>query len=458
MAYALHKGTRCRTEFILHSSARKPVTPATVACSTKTIMDLARPDIARRKKRQRILWSVLAVVILAVVTAGFSQLKPASPSVEKSSVWTDTVKRGQMLRQVRGNGTLVPEQIQFVQSETEGRVERNLVKPGAQVTADTVLMELSNAELKQAVFDAEFQVKIGEAQLVRLKVQLKSDKLAQKAQLATLKSDAEQGRIVADADEALFKAGLIPALVARQSRSKADDLIGRVAIEEERLTIGDDSAKAQVAASEAELDKTRAQLALKERQLAALNVRAGIDGVLQQIGDVQTLQVGQRVSPSATLAKIVQPTKLKAEIKIPETQAKDVLIGQKAEIDTRNGVIPGTVVRVDPAVVNGTVTVDIKLDGSLPRGARPDLSIDGTIELERLDDVLYVGRPVQGQTDSTIGLFRLVEEGHAAVRVPVKLGRSSVSTIEVIQGLEVGDKVILSDMSTWDSHDRVRLN
>jgi HlyD family secretion protein len=246
--------------------------------------------------------------------------------------------------------------------------------------------------------------------------------------------------------------------VARQSRSKADDLIGRVAIEEERLTIGDDSAEAQIAASEATLDKTRALLALKERQLAALHVRAGIDGVLQQIGDVQTLQVGQRVSPSATLAKIVQPTHLKAEIKIPETQAKDVLIGQRAEIDTRNGVIPGTVVRVDPSVVNGTVTVDVKLDGPLPRGARPDLSVDGTIELERLDDVLYIGRPVQGQTDSTIGLFRLVEEGHAAVRVPVKLGRSSVSTIEVLQGLEVGDQVILSDMSAWDSHDRVRLN
>jgi HlyD family secretion protein len=421
-------------------------------------MDLARPDIARRKKRQRIIWSVVSVLALAAVTVGFSRLKPASPSVEKSSVWTDTVKRGQMLRQVRGNGTLVPEQIQFVQSETEGRVERILVKPGAQVTADTILMELSNAELKQAVFDAEFQVKIGEAQLVKLKVQLKSDKLSQKAALATLKSEAEQSRIIADADKALFKAGLIPALVAHQSRSKATDLIGRVSIEEERLVIGDDSAMAQIAASEAELDKTRAQLALKERQLAALNVRAGIDGVLQQIGDVQTLQVGQRVSPSATLAKIVQPTKLKAEIKIPETQARDVLIGQKAEIDTRNGVIPGTVVRVDPAVVNGTVTVDIKLDGPLPRGARPDLSVDGTIELERLDDVLYVGRPVQGQTDSTIGLFRLVEDGHAAVRVPVKLGRSSVSTIEVIQGLEVGDQVILSDMSTWDTHDRVRLN
>ena len=421
-------------------------------------MDLARPDIARRKKRQRIVWSTVATVALVALTVGFSQLKPAAPSVEKTSVWFDTVKRGQMLRQVRGNGTLVPEQIQFVQSETEGRVERILVQPGAQVSADTVLMELSNAELKQAAFDAEYEVKIGEAQLAKLKVQLQSDKLSQKAQLATLKSEAEQARLVADADESLFKAGLIPALVSRQSRSKADDLVGRVSIEEQRLAIGDESAEAQLAASAATLDKTRALLALKRRQLAALEVRAGIDGVLQQIGDGQPIQVGQRVSPSATLAKIVQPTRLKAEIKVPETQAKDVIIGQLAQIDTRNGVIPGSVIRVDPAVVNGTVTVDVKLDGPLPKGARPDLSIDGTIELERLDDVLYVGRPVQGQSDATIGLFRLIDAGRGAVRVPVKLGRSSVSTIEVIQGLEVGDQVILSDMSAWDAHDRVRLN
>lgn len=421
-------------------------------------MDVARPDIARRKKRKRIIYSVLAVVMLAGVTLGLSQLKPAAPSVEKGSVWTDTVKRGEMLRQVRGNGTLVPEQIQFVQSETDGRVERILVKPGAEVTADTILMELSNAELKQAAFDAEFQVKIGEAQLSKLKVQLESDRLTQKAAFATLKSDAEQARLVAEADENLSKRGLVPVLTARQTQAKAADLRGRVEIEKERLTIAEESAKAQIAAADAELAKTRALLALKKRQMAALEVRAGIDGVLQQIGDMQMLQVGQRITPSATLAKIVQPTKLKAEIKIAETQAKDVLIGQIAAIDTRNGIIPGRVVRVDPAVVNGTVTVDVKLEGELPRGARPDLSVDGTIELERLNDVLYVGRPVQGQPDSTISLFKLVEGGRGAVRVPVKLGRSSVSTIEVIEGLEVGDQVILSDMSTSDGHERIKLN
>ena len=421
-------------------------------------MDVARPDIARKKRRRRILLSCVALLLLAAVTIGLSRLQPAAPTVERSAIWTDTVKRGEMLRQVRGNGTLVPEQIQFVQSETDGRVERILVKPGAQVTADTVLMELSNAELKQAAFEAEYQVKAGEAQLTKLKVQLASEQLAQKAAVATLKYECEQASFVAEADETLAKDGLIPNLTARQSRAKATDLKGRVEIEEERLRIMAESTKAQLDAADADLAKTRALFAMKKMQLAALEVRAGIEGVLQQIGDTQMLQVGQRITPSATLAKIVQPTKLKAEIKIAETQAKDVLIGQVASIDTRNGIIPGRVVRVDPAVVNGTVTVDVKLDGELPRGARPDLSVDGTIELERLNDAIFVGRPVQGQPDSTIGLFKLVDGGRGAVRVQVKLGRTSVSTVEIVQGLEVGDQVILSDMSAWDGHDRVKLN
>jgi len=425
-------------------------------------MDVARPDIARRKKRRRLFASLAALAAMAAVTIGLSRLKPAAPTVEKSSIWTDTVKQATrenpMLRQVRGNGSLVPEQIQFVQSETDGRVERIFVKPGAEVTADTVLMELSNAELKQLVFDAEYQVKVDKAQITKLKVQLESERLAQKAVVATLKSETEQAGFVAEADEKLAKDGLVPHLTARQSRAKAIDLRGRVEIEEERLRIAGESALAQMAAAEADLEKTRALLALKSRQLAALKVRAGIDGVLQQIGDTQVLQVGQRITPSATLAKIVQPTKLKAEIKVAETQARDILIGQVASIDTRNGVIPGRVVRVDPAVLNGTVTVDVKLEGELPRGARPDLSVDGTIELERLDDAIYVGRPVQGQPDSTVGLFKLVDGGREAVRVQVKLGRTSVSTVEVVQGLQVGDQVILSDMSAWDGHDRIRLD
>jgi HlyD family secretion protein len=421
-------------------------------------MDVARPDLARKKRRRRIVLVACASLVVAGVTLGLSRLSPAAPTVEKSSIWMDTVKRGEMLRQVRGNGSLVPEQIQFVQSETDGRVERLLVKAGAQVTADTVLMELSNEELKQAAFDAEYQLRAGEAQRTKLKVQLASDRLTQKAALATLKSDMEQAKLVAEADDTLCKEGLVPVLTAKQSRAKAMDLEGRLAIEEERLLIGEDSTRAQLAAADADLEKTRALLALKRRQLAALTVRAGIEGVLQQVGDTQPLQVGQRISPSATLAKIVQPTKLKAEIKVGETQAKDILIGQKATIDTRNGIIEGQVVRVDPAVINGTVTVDVKLEGALPKGARPDLSVDGTIELERLDDVLYVGRPVQGQPESTIGLFKVVDAGHGAVRVSVKLGRTSVSTIEVLQGLAAGDQVILSDMSTWDGHDRVKLN
>ena len=370
----------------------------------------------------------------------------------------DTVKRGQMLRQVRGNGTLVPEQIQFVQADTDGRVERILILPGAEVKPDTILMELSNPELKQAAFDAEWQLRAAEAQLTKLNVQLESDRLTQKAAIATLKSDFEQAKLEAEADENLKQGGLVAILTAKRSKAKADDLGSRLEIEEERLRISVDSARAQVAAQEADLEKARALLALKGRQVEALQVRAGIPGVLQQIGDIATLQVGQRVTPSATLAKIVQPTKLKAEIKIAETQAKDILIGQVASIDTRNGIIPGKVIRVDPSVQNGTVTVDVKLEGPLPRGARPDLSVDGTIELERLDDVLYVGRPVQGQSESTIGIFKVIESGRGAVRVIVKLGRSSVSTIEVLQGLAVGDQVILSDMSAWDGHERVKLN
>lgn len=421
-------------------------------------MDFARPDQSRKRSRRRLLVGISAAVILALITVGLSKLKPAAPSVDKASVWTDTVKRGQMLRQVRGNGTLVPEQIQFVQADTDGRVERILVLPGAEVKPETVLLELSNPELKQAAFDAEWQLKAAEAQLTKLKVQLDSERLTQKAGTATLKSDCEQAKLEAQADENLARRGLVGTLTARRSRAKADDLGARLQIEEERLRISEDSAKAQLAVQQADLEKARALLALKSKQVEGLQVRAGINGVLQQIGDLVTLQVGQRVTPSATLAKIVQPSKLKAQIKIAETQARDILIGQPAAIDTRNGIIPGKVIRVDPSVQNGTVTVDVQLEGALPRGARPDLSVDGTIELERLEDVLYVGRPVQGQAESTVGIFKVIDGGASAVRVSVKLGRSSVSTVEILQGLQVGDPVILSDMSAWDSHEKVRLN
>ena len=421
-------------------------------------MDIARPDQKRKKRMRRIAYSATALVLLAVITVGLSRLQPAAPTVEKGSVWTDTVKRGPMLRQVRGNGTLVPEQIQYVQADTAGRVERILVLPGAEVKADTVLMELSNPELKQEAFEMQWQITAAEAVLTKLKVQIETDRLTQEAMVATLKSDHTQAKLEAEADAELSKSGLVAGLLAKRSRAKADELLLRLELERKRLDNNTNAAIAQLAVQDAELQKLRASLALKEKQVDGLRVRAGIEGVLQQIGDVQTLQVGQRVTPSATLAKVVQPSRLKAEIKIAETQAKDIQIGQVAEIDTRNGVVPGRVVRVDPSVINGTVTVDVKLEGDLPKGARPDLSVDGTIELERLEDVLYVGRPVQGQPESSIGIFKLIENGRGAIRVTAKFGRSSVSTIEVREGLQQGDQVILSDMSAWDAHERVKLN
>jgi HlyD family secretion protein len=389
-------------------------------------------------------------------TLGLTRLEPAAPRVDRAQVWTDTVKRGDMLRQVRGNGSLVPEQIQYVQSDTDGRIERIFILPGAPVESDTVLMDLSNPELEQQAFDLEWQLKAAEAQLEKLLVQLESERLTQESTIASLRADHTMALLEAETDATLAKDGLVPDLTVRRSRARADELLQRLEVEMRRLAIRDPSDAAQRAVIEADLAKLAASLELKRRQVAALRVRAGVAGVLQQIGDRETLQVGQRISPGATLAKIVQPTRLKAEIRIAETQARDVQIDQRALVDTRNGVIPGRVSRVDPAVINGTVTVDIVLEGELPRGARPDLSVDGTIELERLEDVLYVGRPVHGQGDATIGLFKVLSGGEA-VRVPVKLGRSSVSTIEVLEGLEAGDTVVLSDMSQWDEYSRIKL-
>jgi HlyD family secretion protein len=394
---------------------------------------------------------------LAVITLVLARLEPAAPRVDDAQVWKDTVKRGEMLRQVRGNGTLVPEQIQYVQVATEGRVERILVLAGAVVQADTLILELSNPELDQEAFDLEWQLKGAEAQMRKLKVQLESDRLTQESTIASLRADYTQASLEAEADAILAKDGLVPELTMKRTRAKGDELKQRLEVEQRRLLIKVDSDAAQLAVQNAELEKLRASLALKREKVAALKVRAGLEGVLQSVGDgTVTLQVGQRLAPGATLAKIVQPTKLKAEIKIAETQARDVMIGQKAAIDTRNGVIAGHVTRVDPAVLNGTVTVDVALDGPLPRGARPDLSVDGTIELERLENVLYVGRPVNGQPEATVGLFKVNGNGEAH-RVSVKLGRTSVSTIEILEGLDVGDVVVLSDMSQWDEFTRIKL-
>ncbi len=436
-------------------SVVKPVAGFTPA---STGMDIARPDLARQRRRRRLLWSALGVGLLTLVSVFLARLEPAVPSVERGTLWTNSVQRGDFLRQVRGNGTLVPEQIQFVQAETGGTVERVFIQPGAEVTAESVVLELSNPELKQQAFDAEWAAKAADAQLAKLIVTLESERLAQESAVVSLRADAKQALLESRANEVLAKDGLVPGLEMERAKAKAEDLASRVVIEEKRLKFTADSAKSQLAVQEADVEKLRAVRDLRRRQVEGLLVKAGIEGVLSQLGDREVLQSGQRVAPSATLAKVVVPTRLKAEIRIAETQAKDVTRGQKVEVDTRNGIVPGHVVRVDPAVQNGTVLVEVKLDGPLPKGARPDLSVEGTVELERLSDVLFVGRPVQGQPESTVGLFKLTENGSRAERVTVKLGRGSVSLIEVVEGLSVGDTVILNDMSQYDSHNKLRLN
>lgn len=411
----------------------------------------------RRRSRRWLLGGGTAVV-LTLVTLWVSRLQPAAPLVEKSSIWMDTVKRGEMLRQVRGNGTLVPEDIRWIPTVSAGRVERILVLPGERVKADTVLVHLSNPELEQAAFEAESQVKAARAGMTNLRVQLESQKLTQRAAAASAQANYSGAKLDLEVNEELGRNGLVAALTVKQSRSRAEQLATLLDIERDRLRMSAEAAQAQIAEQEEKLAQLDAQLALKHRQIEALKVRAGMEGVLQRLGDsTSALQVGQQLSAGALVARVANPAKLKATIKIAETQARDIQLDQVAEIDTRNGVIPGRVVRIDPAVENGTVTVDVALDGALPKGARPDLSVDGTIELERLENVLYVGRPVQGQSDTAVGLFKLAAGGKTAIRAPVKLGRSSVSTIEIVAGLQVGDQVILSDMSQWDAHERVRL-
>ncbi len=421
-------------------------------------MDIARPEIARARRRRRLLYSAGALGVLIAITLGLARLKPAAPAVDRAQVWLDTVKRGEMLRQVRGNGALVPEEIHWIPATTPGRIERIRVLPGAEVKADTILVELANPEVEQAALDSEWQLKAAEADHNRLKVQLESERLSQAAQAAQLNSEYLVAKVDAAADARLEAEQLVDRLTALRSRTKAEQLALRCEFEQKRLAIQETNHQAQLAAHEAELERLRALRALKRKQVAQLTVRAGIDGVLQRLGDRDQLQVGQQLAAGANIARVANPAKLKAEIRVVETQAKDIAHGQKAVIDTRNGTVPGRVIRIDPAVQNGTVTIDVALQGPLPKGARPDLTVEGVIELELLSSILYVGRPVQGQSDSTVGLFKLDADGRDATRVPVKLGRSSVSTIEILEGLREGDRVILSDMSQWDAHNRVRLN
>ena len=417
-------------------------------------MDVPRKSGTRKRRFRRTVFVMAGLVILLAVTLGVARLKPAAPSVERATVWIDTVKRGPMLRQVRGPGTLVPEEVRVVAAATEGRVERINVQPGTEVTAGTVLLELANPTVAQEAIDAQFAQRAGEADYNNLKVKLESDRMTQQSTVATVRAEYQQAKLQYDTDAQLAKDGLIPSINLKLSKVRAEDLENRYKIEQQRLEVMSRSAKAQLAAQEARIAQMKALLQLRQSQVGTLKVLAGTNGVLQQM----QVEVGQQVQPGTNLARVVEPQRLKAELKIAETQAKDITLGQKAEIDTRNGIIAGHVIRIDPAAQQGTVTVDVGLDEALPQGARPDLSVDGTIELERLADVIYMGRPAFGQAQSTIKIFKLEEGGQTAARVTVKLGRSSVSTVEVLEGLQPGDQVILSDTSQWDAYERIRLN
>jgi HlyD family secretion protein len=418
-------------------------------------MDIARPELKQQKRRRQIIIGAVLTAFVVAVSIGVSRLKPAAPSVERGTVWTDTVKRGPMLRQVRGLGTLIPSQefTRQIPAETEATVIRIRVLPGTEVKVDTILLEMTNPQVEQSALDAQLQLKAAEAAYQSLRVRLDSELMNQKAGAATVTQDYSQAKLQAETDKALYDLGVISGLTYRASKGKADELTTRNGLEEQRLTIAEKAIITQMAEQQARVDQMRTLATLKQKQLNDMKVRAGIDGVLVDL----PLQVGQHVTPGTMLGRVVQPNHLIAELKIAETQARDVQIGEPASVDTHNGVVAGTVMRVDPAVQNGTVTVDVTLTGELPKGARPDLSVDGTVDLERLADVIYVGRPAFGQENSTISLFKLDPDSKGAVRVPVKVGRASVNSIQVIEGLHEGETVILSDMSRWDNTDRIKL-
>jgi HlyD family secretion protein len=419
-------------------------------------MDISRPDIKKKKLRRQLILTGCGVVALAFVAFFVTRLKPAAPEVDRATVWTDAVKRGPLLRQVRGPGTLVPreDKIRLIPAETAATVVRIRVLPGAKVEPNTVLMDLVDPQLQQELLDAQLQLKGAQADYINTRAKVQSDLMDQKAAGATVGADYTQAQLQARTDKSLYDLGVISGLTYSASKGKADELTTRNDLEKQRLTLNEKAIETQLAVQQTKVEQAKALLALKQREQDALSVRAGISGVLVELDH----QVGEHVDVGTTLAKVVQPDQLKASLKIAETQARDIQIGQPAEIDTHNGVIDGKVMRIDPGVSNGTVTVDVKLAGALPLGARPDLSVDGTIDLDRMADVLFVGRPAFGNENSTISLFKLGVDGKTAVRVPVKVGRASVNSIQVIEGLQNGDTVILSDMSRWDNTDRIRLN
>ena len=418
-------------------------------------MDIARPSNARKKRIRQIAYATVALGVVGLITLGLSRLKPAAPTVEMAVVWPDTVRRGPMVRQVHGLGTLVPEDIRWIPATTQGRVEKILLRPsaGTMVTADSIILELSNPQLEQQLQDADLKLKAAEATLANLRVTVQNDYLQQKAVAANVDAQYNKAKMQYEMNQALAKDKLVSDLVLRQSQVDAEQLAQSAQIAKQQLDSSAESMKARLAVQQSDVDQARAVVALYRRQVDELKVRAGFAGVLQLV----PVDRGQQVTPGANLARVADPSRLKAELKIAETQAKDIQIGQSAEIDTRNGIVKGRVIRIDPSVQNGTVTVDASIDEPLPKGARPDLSVDGTIELERLNDVLFMGRPAFGQDQSTVGIFKIDSDGAYAQRTQVKLGRSSVSTVEVLSGLKVGDRVILSDMSAYDAFDRVRL-
>ncbi|MDR3774561.1 MAG: HlyD family efflux transporter periplasmic adaptor subunit [Terracidiphilus sp.] len=421
-------------------------------------MDIARPDLKKKKMRQYAVWAGVAAVLVTLAVVAVARLKPAAPTVDRSTIWPDTVKRGNMIRQVRGStGSLVPREdsIELIPAQTDATVVRIRVLPGAQVTPDTVLMDLADPQLEQELLSAQSALKGAQADYKSLQATLNSTLMDKKIAAAQVNASYTQDQRQAQTDEALFKLGVVSGLVSSASRNTADQLTAQKRLSEEQLDVNAKAIEVQLASAQTKVEQARAQLDLYQKQTAALQVRAGISGVLAQLP--VPLQVGQHVTAGTSVAKVIQLDKLKATLQIAETQVRDIQLGQPASIDTHNGIIPGHVSRIDPSVLNGTVTVDVALDGPLPQGARPDLSVEGTIDLEKLNDILYVGRPALGNENSTLSLFKEDVDGKGAVRVPVKVGRASVNSIQVIEGLKEGDTVILSDMSREDGVDRIRL-
>ena len=415
-------------------------------------MDIARPDSLKRKRARQIKYGAGAVVVVAIMGVGVSRLKPAAPGVDRATLWIDTVQRGSMIRQVRGTGTLVPEDLRWIPATTSGRVERIIVKPGTEVAPGTIILELTNPALEQELNDAQLKVKSAEASLANLRVQLETEHLQQEASTAAMEAEYTKAALQAEVNQQLADKQLVSALTLKQSRLDERQLSSRFEMAKKQLAKSEESMTSRLAVQQSEVAQIQALRALKKRQFDELFVRAGLAGVLQLV----PVEVGQQVAPGTNLARVANPSKLKAELKIAETQAKDIQIGQAVSIDTRNGLVDGKVARIDPSVQNGTVTVDVTLEGALPKGARPDLTVDGTIELERLTDVLFVGRPALGQEQSTVGVFKLEPDGTAS-RTQAKIGRMSVDKVELVSGLNAGDQVVLSDMSAWDAYDRVRL-